>query len=419
MAYTYLQAASLARNPLTAGVFKAVVTTNELISRLPFLETVGTSHDFVREGALASAEFVSLTASSLTESSSRGDMLAAPLRLISSDLDIYNYTSNLSNPNGDPRAWQVAQKLKAGGQLIQSKMISGSNVTGFAVSNATVTPGLAVDAAVPSAGIDSTLQGPGSLRYTHVGTFWAFRAPGDLEYGDNVAIAADGSATLYSYNRSKFVTVTIDVSDATANGECLITWTSSTNEPDGLAKLCSSTQTVVSTGASGDALTFDKLDELLLEKVKIKQDRVFLMNAKLKRKYLALARTASISDRISMEFIGPDGKIGMHDFPAYGGVPILQVDDIPSNEVKTVSTLSSVYLVSLAPRVGFHGVVQAGGDMMNASLDPYDARIGGFKLYDLGQRESKPASGIRMEWYGAFGLGSPLAVGRASELVTV
>lgn len=418
MAYTYLQAASLSRNPLTQGVFKAVATLNELISRIAWIETVGTSHDFVREGALASTEFVSLTASSLTESSSKGDQTAAPLRLISSDLDIYNYTQNLSDPNGDPRAWQTSQKLRSAGQLIQSKMITGSNVTGFATSNPTVAPGLAVDAAVPGPGIDTTLQGPGSLRYTNTGTFWAFRAPGDLEYGDNVAISGDGSATLYSYNRSKYVTVTIDVSDVIADGECMIRFTSSNDEPDGLAKLCSSAQTISSTGGSGDALSFDKLDELLLEKVKIKQDRVFLMNAKLKRKYLALARTASISDRMAMEVIGPDGKIGMQDFPAYGGVPILQVDDIPSTEVKTVSTLSSVYLVSLAPRVGFHGVVQKEGDMLNVGLDPYDARIGGFKLYDLGQRESKPASGIRVEWYGAFGVGSPLAVGRASELVT-
>ena len=418
MAYTYLQAASLSRNPLTQGVFKAVATLNELISRISWMETTGTSHDFVREGALASAEFVSLTASSLTESSSRGDMTAAPLRLISSDLDIYNYTSNLSDPNGDPRAWQTSQKLRAGGQLIQQKMITGSNVTGFSVSSPALTPGAAVSAAVPGPGIDTNLQGPGSLRYTQTGTFWAFRAPGDIEYGDNVAIAANGSATLYSYNRSKYVTITVVVLSATANGECLIRFTSSNEEPDGLGKLCSAAQTIASTGGSGDALSFDKLDELLLEKVKIKQDRVFLMNAKLKRKYLALARTASISDRMAMEVIGPDGKIGMQDFPAYGGVPILQVDDIPSTETKTVSTLSSVYLVSLAPRIGFHGVVQAGGDMQNVSLDPYDARIGGFRLYDLGQRESKPASGIRMEWYGAFGVGSPLAVGRASELTT-
>ena len=111
MAYTYLQASSLARNPLTQGVFKAVATLNELISRLQWLETPGTSHDFVREGALASAEFVDLAAGSLTESSSAGDQTSAVLRLISSDLDIYNYTSNLSTPNGDPRAWQTAQKL--------------------------------------------------------------------------------------------------------------------------------------------------------------------------------------------------------------------------------------------------------------------------------------------------------------------
>lgn len=419
MSYTYLQASSLARNPLTQGVFQAVCTTNELITRMAWLETVGTSHDFVREGALASAEFVDLAATSLTESSSRGDMTSSPLRLISSDLDIYNYTLNLSNPNGDPRAWQTAQKLKAAGQLIQAKMITGSNVTGFTVSEAASSPGLAVDAAVPGPGIDTTLQGPGSLRYTHTGTFWAFRAPGDISYGDNVAIAADGSATLYSYNRSKYVTVTIDVSDATADGEINLRFTSSNNEPDGLAKLCSSAQTITSSGASGDALSFDKLDELLLEKVKIKQDRVFLMNAKLKRKYLALARAASISEKMAIEVIGPDGKVGMQDVPSYGNVPILQVDDIPSTETKTVSTLSSVYLVSLAPRVGFHGVVQAGGNMQNVNLDPFEARIGGFKLYDLGQRESKPAEGLRVEWYGAFGVGSPLAVGRASELITV
>jgi len=417
MAYTYLQAASLARNPLSQGVFKAVATLNELIARLQWLEVPGTSHDFVREGALASAEFVDLAAVSLTESSSQGDQTSAVLRLISSDLDIYNYTSNLNTPNGDPRAWQTAQKLRAGGQLIQSKMITGSNVTGFVTT--TGSPGAAVTAAVPSSGQDSILQGPGSLRYTNTGTFWAYRAPGDIDFGPDVACASNGTYTLVSVNRSKTVAVTLVVASATANGECPLRFTSSNKEPDGVQKLCSAAQTIVSVGASGDALTFDKLDELILEKVKIKEDRVFLMNAKLKRKYLALARTASLSERMALEVIGPDGKIGMQEFPSYGGIPILQVDDIPSNETKTVSTLSSVYLVSLAPRIGFHGVVQAEGDMMNVALDPYDARIGGFKLYDLGQRESKPAAGIRMEWYGAFGLGSPLALGRASEITTV
>lgn len=418
MAYTYLQAAALSRNPLNAGVFKAVATTNELVARMNWEEVTGTSYDFNREGALASAEFVSLTANSLTESSSNGDQVNIPLRFLSSDLDVYNYTSNATNPNGDPRGFQIAQKLKAAGQLIQQKMITGSFVTGFSVSNASVTPGLAVTAAVFSAGTDTTLQGPGTLRYTHTGTLWAYRAPGDIDYGADVAIVANGSATLFSVNRSKWVTITVTVASATANGLCEIFTTSSNNEPDGLAKICSAAQTVASVGAAGDALTLAKMDQLLVDKVKIKSNRFFLMNAQQKIKYLALARAASISDKMAVEVMGDDGKVGMQDMPAYGGVPILQVDDIPSTEVKGGSgaTLSSVYLVSLTPKIGFHGCVQAVGDMQDVNLDPFSARIGGFRLYDLGQRPSKPASGIRVEWYGCFALGSPYALGRISEL---
>jgi hypothetical protein len=422
MAYTYLQAAPLARNKLTKGVMLSVATTNELISMLPWVETTGTSYDFSREGALASVEFVALDATSLTESSSSGDQASVPLRLISSDLDIYNYASNLSDPNGDPKSWQIAQKLKALGLHLQGKMITGANVTGFTVSEATVTPGLAVDAAVPGPGIDTDLMGPASLRYTHAGTFWAFRAPGDLAYGANVAIAVDGSARLYSANASKWVTVTIDVSDATADGEVHLRFTSSNKEPDGMAKLCHPDQVVESIGANGDALSFDVLDQLILEKVKIRDNLVFCMNAKLKRKFLALSRTASgglTPGEIAIPVLGMDGKVTTKGVPAYGGIPILQVDDIPSTEVKgSGSTLSSVYLASLTPKAGFYGVVQAEGSYVDAALDPYRARIAGVRLYDIGQRESKPAAGTRVEWYGAFGVGSKLALARASELVT-
>jgi hypothetical protein len=418
MAFTYLKATSLSRNPLTAGVFKAVCTTNQLISKISWLQTVGSSYDFVREGTLASAAFVSRSSSSITESSSLFDQLAAPLRIIDADVDVDNFAMNMTNPNGDPRARQLVQKLKATGQLIQQKMITGSYATGFTCGNATVTPGLAVDAAVPSGGQDSDLQGPGELRYTHTGTFWAYRAPGDIEFGENVAIALDGSATLYSSNASKSVYVTIDVSDATADGTCSIRFTSSSNEPDGLAKLVNASQTTLATGGSGDALSFDKLDELLLEKVKVNTDRVFLMNSKLLRKYMALARAAQTNEQMAVTLIGPSGQPEDILTPAYCGVPILQVDDIPSTETKGVSTLSSVYLVSLTPYEGFHGVVQAGGDMQNLNLDPYAARIGGFKLYDIGQLEGKNASRTRVEWMGAFGLGSPLAAARASQLIT-
>lgn len=422
MAYTYLQAATLSRNPLTKGVLTAVATTNELISMLPWEETTGTSYDLTREGALATVGFISRTALSVPESTSQGDQLGFPLRLISDDMHTYNYTHNIVDPNGDPRAWQLEQKLKALGTHLQGKMITGAYATGFTVSNATVSPGVAVTAAVPSGGIDSQLQGPGSLRYTHTGTLWAFRAPGDIDYGPNVAIAANGTATLFSQNRSKSVTITVTVAGATADGETMIRWTSSTEEPDGLAKLCPASQTVSSSGAQGDALSFDVLDQLVFEKVKIRENRVFLMNGALKRKFMALARTASGGlepSQLAIPVLGMNGAASTQLVPSYNGIPILQVDDIPSNEAKgAANTLSSAYLVSLAPRTGFFGVAQAQGSYENANLDPYSARIAGVKLYELGQIENKPASGVRVEWFGGYGLGSPLAVGRARELVT-
>jgi hypothetical protein len=63
--------------------------------------------------------------------------------------------------------------------------------------------------------------------------------------------------------------------------------------------------------------------------------------------------------------------------------------------------------------------VQQAAMSMMADLDPYAARIAGVKIYDIGQRESTGADRTRVEWFGAFGLGSELAAARASELITV
>jgi len=418
--FTYLEAAGMAMNPLSAGVIKSVATQNELMGRLSFMEVQGDSHLFSREGALPGAEFVDLTNPTTTESSSTAEQMPVPLRLISTDFDLSNASSNYTTPNGDPFAFQLSQKLRAAGSKIQSKAITGGYVTGFTKSNPSASPAAAVTACVPSAGIDTKLQGPITLKYTHSGTKWALRAPGDLSFGPDVVISANGSASLYSYGGQKSVYITVTVASATADGEVNIYTTSSTQEPDGMLKLCPDSQLIQATATDGDALSLDKLDRLLVEKVVVgKENRVFLMNAKLKIKYLALARAASLSERMAIEVMGPNGKIGMQDVPSYGGVPILQVDDIPNTEAKgSGTTLSSVLCVSLSPIVGFHGVVQSQGEFANVNLDPYAARIGGFKLYDVGQRESVAASRHRVEWYGAFGLGSPLAIGRASQLIT-
>lgn len=419
MAMTLYEGAKISRNPLQKGVMLGIATTNQLMSLLPFVPTPGTALTYNRELALPTAEFVSPTHTSLTESAATFAEQVQPFREIATDVDTYNTVVNQDDPNGDPSMIQLAQKLKATGRLLASKAITGSHVTSFTVSNAALTPGLAVDAAVPGPGT-LTNGAPGSLKYTHTGTFWQYRAPGDRTYGAQVAAASDASYTLVSDN-GQYVVVTLDVSDATADGECQIYYATSNNEPDGLNKLIPSGQLVSSTGANGDALAFTTMDQLLYEKVKVKNNLAFLMPGALIRKFRALVRTAaggSTPEMLAIPAMGMDGRIGFQNVPQYDGVPILQVDDIPSTEAKgSATTLSSIYLVDLSPGEGFYAGCQQ-SQPLEVALDPYRTRVLGLRLYDLGQLEDKSARRRRVTWFGAFGLGSELAAARASELIT-
>lgn len=421
MAFTLYEGAKISRNPLTRGVMLGIATTNELFSKLQFLEKPGDAWKYNREKSLGSVQFVDPTSHTSTESSATFDEVTVPMRLIDSVVDVMNTSMNQTDPNGDPKAIQVEAKLKVLGQTIAAKMFTGAFVTGFAVSNPTVTPGLAVDAAVPSAHTETDRRGVGILKYTHTGTFWQYQAPGDRTFGPQVAAAADGSYTLVSDNPNKKVTVTLDVSDATADGECLIRFTSTTNEFDSLNKMIPTAQIAASSGASGDALSFEVMDRLYLEMVKVRTDCCYFMNGKLKRKFMALARaTFGAVDKIALNVIGMDGRPFQMQVPVWNGCPVFQVDDIPSNESKgAASTLSSVYLASLTPEVGFYCGVQQTGMSALAALDPYQARIGGVRMYDIGQRETVGADRTRIDWHGAFALGSELAAARASELITV
>jgi hypothetical protein len=422
MALNLYEAARISRNNFSKGILLGIATMNEVMSMFPWVTVSGSADSYTREGTLADVEFVSPTHTSLTESSTTFDRVVVPFRLIDSDVDVYNYTSNQDDPNGDPKALQLAGKLKSLGRKLQQKMITGGWGTGFVVSGAAASPGLAVDAVTQGPGLDSNLFGPGALKYTHSTTSWQFRAPGDRTFGAAVVAASDGAFTLFSDNPSKYIVVTLDVSDATADGECSINFTSSTNEPDGLLKLIPPSQVIPSTGANGDALSFEVLDRLLLEKVKTNNNLVFFMNASMKRKYLSLARANSggtTPDMYAIPWMGMDGTIGTRKVPMYNGIPILQIDDIPSNETKGGSgaTLSSVFLADLVPREGFWGMAQQ-SQPIESDLNPYRTRLMGVKVYDVGQLENKAASRTRVEWFGAFGLGSTLSAARASELVT-
>lgn len=407
MGLTLFEAAKLHRNPLARGLMMEVATSDQMIAKLRMIPKLGSAFVYNRENTLPSAGFVSPTAT-ISESSATFDQVSVPIRLLVSDVDVYSFPAGAQGSENDQTAIQLQQKAKAAGRTIADKAINGAFAT-----TVTYTPTvLAIDASVVSAFQDSQYFGKGSLKYVHSTTTWSYRAPGDKDFGAGVVAATDGSYTLSSENPNKKLTLTLDVSDATADFVSDVAITSSNDEPDGLKKIVTSAQTVASSGANGDALSFDVFDKLI-DLVKHQDDPAFLANSAIIRKYFALCRALGGTTPEHMAVPGVTGPV-----PTYRGIPILKCDNIASNEAKgSASTLSSLYLADFAPEHGFWAGVASQGSM-NFDASPQSVPVMGLMYENVGTLETKDARRSRIKWYGGFALGSTLAAARASELVT-
>lgn len=412
MSLTLFEAAKQSQNELTAGVLLAIATSDEFISQLPMVSKRGESLMYDREKALPSAEFVSPTHTSLTESSATFDQVIAPLRLLVSDVDTYIFADQQQSDRLQQRGLQLTQKLKAVGRTIADKAINGAYAT-----STTLQPTMA-GVTSPAAGPhqDSDRHGPGELFYDQSAETMQYRAPGDRALGPAVSTAGDpGAITLVSDNPSKTISITVTTTASLpgADQTSSVLIASTSHEPEGLLRLVSSGQTISSSGANGDALSYAVMDQLL-DSVKTRNNLAFVCSGALRRKYYELVRGLGGTDPSHIVLPGMTGQV-----PTYRGVPILRNDNIANTESKgTSSTLSSMMLVDLAPGEGFYAGVGGQGPGEVANLTPMQTRIMGIQVRDIGELEAKEAMRARVSWYGAFALGSDLAAARASELET-
>lgn len=431
---TLLEGAKLSRNPLARGVLTAIATTDELLSQIAMVPKAGESFMYNREKALATTPFYETapvsdathgtpgTPADVAESNSTFDQVVVPIRAIVSNLDVSNFAEEQQDDTNMQMATQLMKKMKALGRTIGQKLITGNYATTYTLS---ATP---TGLSIPATGAvgpnqDSRRHGPGSLLIDSVSAGStldiAYRAPGDTRYGTAQTITADGTYTLQSFNSSKWVKVTVDISavvSGTAGEVALrVTPISATSpEWDGLAALTPASQTISSTGTDGDELSFEVLDRLIDEMVKVRERRFFLMNAKAKAEFYSLIRSLGGAGPEVTTLPGVNGPV-----PTYRGIPILQSDWIASTESKGAnSDLTSVYLVSLDPTEGFYLGVAQRGQAVPTDIDPRQARIMGVRLRDIGDLEVKDAKRMRVSFYGATALGSELAVARASEIKT-
>lgn len=417
MAVTLEQALTRVTIPLAAGVLKENIIHDAFFTRLMFSPMSGVEHPYTREGTLGSVGWVAANSGTVSEAASTTLKERVIARAMVSDVDIPGMV-DASSSGGSERGTQVRLKVRKAGQNIADAAINGGYVDGITVTSRPVGwNGDYVDALV-SIGPhqDTTRGGTAFLKYTHTGTFLQYRAPGDTGFGAQAACASDGSYTLYSENTSKWIRLTLDVSDADENGIVELTLTSSTNKADGLNTMIvpGGSQDLVSSAADGDAFGLGKLDGLITRVKAGTMDRAFLMNGTLIEKFKAAYRALGGASPETVSV----GNFGQRVL-SYDGVPIFRNDNIGSAESKgTATTLSSVYLVSLDPDEGFSAMYVGAGESQLSDLDPMSKSLLGFMIEELPSRPTADAKPIRVKWYGGFKLGSTLAVARARELIT-
>lgn len=383
-----------------------VVTEDALFARIPMIETNALGVFIPREGDEPDGgDFMADDDSTpVEESTGTDDTVNAPLRHIVGDVKVGRLTQDFSD--GRALGKQLSKKVKATARKIADKLVNGAHTTSHTIPSAPASLGAITAITRYSAWLDSTRRGPGTIKYVHADTKWYFRAPGDLEFGEGVTAATDGSYTLKSANKSYFITATIDVSVAVANAEGSIYFVSSAKEFDGLKKIITPAQTIDPVGTDGDLFSFDLLDEMI-RNLKIKTNPAFVMNGALLVKYYALQRALGGTTPQTVKLAG------YGDVDSYRGIPILVNDNVAeADETVGANDTTSIYLAAMDADEGLSLAVANKGQAFDPMTSPARAPVMGWRVVGLGDLESSNHVKSRVIWSGAPILKSPVAAVR-------
>lgn len=173
---------------------------------------------------------------------------------------------------------------------------------------------------------------------------------------------------------------------------------SNAKEFDGLATLTDSSQ-VISTDGDGEALTFERLDQLL-RAVPLGADAL-VMRGGTHDAILAMLRNlgGTTPDHVTLP---GSGRV----IPAYRRTPILVNDFLPGDENHGTSNKTcSIYAVRFNEADGFHGIY--GGDRA------------GVRFQTIGTLQNKDAERYRLKWYTGTALKSTKSLARLKGITNV
>lgn len=328
----------------------------------------------------------------------------------------------------DPWAPVIKQAVLDMGRQIWTTAITGQHVDTATIDPASSLTAAALGTLTPNP-YNPITQGQGALRFTIADSSLQYRAPGDSEFGDKVAVVNGTAATIRSKNTAGAVTLTPVALPAT-DANALITFSSTNLTPDGLDVLIDSSMSTDG-GADGTDISFEMLDAMrfsLAEPYQSDSLTAYVMHSKQLTKLLSLARSMGGADINTVPLAAP-AEMMISDAPQrrihyYMGHPILPCDHIPAAARGATASTRSIYCVSLNPslqdadsvmssnsRIPIGGFCGVTAGMIEGEIEdgPYGL---GFGIENIGLLEGSDNRAKRLIWNGAWILGSAKAAAR-------
>lgn len=167
---------------------------------------------------------------------------------------------------------------------------------------------------------------------------------------------------------------------------------------DGISMLCADNQ-VIDASVNGEALTFERLDQLL-RMVPLGADAL-VMRGGTHDAILAMLRNLGGTRPDDVTLPGSGVVV-----PAYRKVPIIINDFLPGDEAKgTSSKTCSIYAVRFNEADGLHGI--------------FGGPTAGFRVSPIGTVQNKDVERYRMKWYVGTALKSTKSLARLKGLTNI
>lgn len=125
-----VEAKKLTNNDLVRGIVEEIIDYDEMFRFVPFVQTQGKAYVYIREGTLASAQFI-VPNVDVPESASTFVEVSVTLRIIAGDVDVDNFIATAYGDLAAQKATQIALKAKAVARLWSEKFIRGNTATSY------------------------------------------------------------------------------------------------------------------------------------------------------------------------------------------------------------------------------------------------------------------------------------------------